>query len=231
MLKHFSIFIIIYCIAMACGGKKTAPETKPVSEEEVYINQNNDIALAGSINFEDDESLTIYSAILKNVIGKKPGAYIGYQMDKLASSLKENLSYSELLRAGEGLILEFNTNSDLYFDTGKTSLNSSSKEVLDKLIIALEKHPKINVIIESHTDSSGDELVNMKMTSERAASIETYFVENGIIDQSRIKAKAFGENQPKYKNDTAENRQKNRRVEFGFYASEELKEEAKNMTD
>jgi outer membrane protein OmpA-like peptidoglycan-associated protein len=205
-------------------------ETKTKVEENAFINASENLALAGSVNFEDEESLTIYSAILKNVIGDKAGAYVGNQMDKLAASLQNEFNYSELLRAGEGLILEFNTESDLYFDTGKTSLNPSSREVLDKIITILGQHPKSNIIIETHTDNSGDDAVNLKMTSERLSSIQNYLLENGI-KESRLKSKAFGESQPKFKNDTSQNRAKNRRVEFGFYASDALKEEARNMTD
>jgi outer membrane protein OmpA-like peptidoglycan-associated protein len=60
-------------------------------------------------------------------------------------------------------------------------------------------------------------------------SIKNYLLEKGI-DSSRIKTKAFGENQPKVNNETLENRQLNRRVDFGFYASDALKEEAINKT-
>jgi outer membrane protein OmpA-like peptidoglycan-associated protein len=230
MFNRFFIYIFICCLIISCGGKKKVLETETQVEEEVYINSNDNVTIAGSVNFEDEESLTIYSAILKNVIGDKPGAYIGNQMDKLAGKFESEFMYSEMLRAGEGLILEFNTKSDLYFDTGKTSLNASSRNVLERIISVLEQYPKTNIIIETHTDSSGDEAVNQKMTTERVSSIESYLLSNGI-KQSRLKSKSFGEDQPKYENDTQENRAKNRRVEFGFYASEALKEEAKNMTD
>jgi outer membrane protein OmpA-like peptidoglycan-associated protein len=229
MLKPIILCFFTAFFIFSCGSKKDVVSKEP-EKKDIFINTQDDVTIAGAVNFEDEESLSIYSAILKNVIGDKPGAYIGNQMDKLAVTLDGEMSYSELLRAGEGLILEFNTNSDLYFDTGKTTLNQSSKEVLDILANTLEKFPKINVIIETHTDNSGDDEVNMKMTNERVSSIESYLLGHGL-DKSRLKIKAFGENQPKYKNDTSENRAKNRRVEFGFYASEALKEEARNMTD
>jgi outer membrane protein OmpA-like peptidoglycan-associated protein len=230
MLNRLFIISIVVCFFVSCGSKKTAVETKTPSNQTEVVNPNTDLALAGAVNFEDEDSLSIYASILKNVIGNKPGAYIGYQMDKLASKFENDLSFTELLRAGEGLILEFNTTSGLFFDSGKTNLNSSSKVVLDEVIMSMKNFPKVNIIIESHTDSSGDEAVNMKMTHERVASIETYLIENGIVE-SRVKAKAFGESQPRFKNDTEVNRKKNRRVEFGFYASDALKEEAKNMTE
>ncbi|MBS3738326.1 OmpA family protein [Mesohalobacter halotolerans] len=229
MSKHLFIGFAICFLALACGNTKKTVETKP-SQSTDYINPQSDIAITGSVNFDNEESLTIYSAIIKNVIGDKAGAYIGNEMDKIASQLQETIDYSELLRAGEGLILEFNSTSDFYFNTGKTNLNYNSKQNLDIIASVLKENPKVHLIIETHTDANGNEEVNMQLSQERVQSIKDYLVEKGI-DASRIKTKAFGENQPKVNNDTKENRQRNRRVEFGFYASEELKEEALTQTN
>jgi len=227
MSKYF--LICISFLLFACGNSKKTVETKP-SKTLDYINPNSDVAIAGAVNFDNEESLTIYSAIIKNVIGGKPGAYIGNKMDKLAQEFQDQLNYSELLRAGEGLILEFNSQTDFYFDTGKSKLNSKSQESLDLILKVLNQYSKVHIIVETHTDASGDEEVNMKLSQDRVKSIKRYLVDNGI-NEKRIKIKAFGETQPKINNDTAENRQLNRRIEFGFYASEDLKEEAKKLTE
>ncbi|QTY27553.1 OmpA family protein [Flavobacterium sp. CS20] len=228
MSKSILICISFCVFLFACGNSKKAVEKKPARTSE-YINPKSDMAIAGSVNFDNNESLTIYSAIIKNITGDKPGAYIGNEMDKLAEQLQNKLDYSELLRVGEGLILEFNSKSNFYFNTGKTNLNSESRQNLDVIVSTLKQYPKVNLIIETHTDASGDEDVNMKLSQERVLSIKNYLLEKGI-DSSRIKTKAFGENQPKVNNETLENRQLNRRVDFGFYASDALKEEAINKT-
>jgi len=227
--KKASVLLIFMIIIFSCDSKKKVAESSVEKQTEI-VNTNTDLALAGNVNFEDEESLTIYSAILKNVIGDKAGAYIGHTMDKLASEIDEKLEYTELLRAGEGLILEFNTDSNLYFDSGKTSLNNSSKEVLSKIHKVLESFPNVNVIVETHTDNSGDEAVNLRMTTERVNSIKSFFLESGLKEE-RLKVKAFGESQPKFENNSEKDRMKNRRVEFGFYASQELKNDAKKITD
>jgi len=227
--KKASVLLIFMIIIFSCDSKKKVAESSVEKQTEI-VNTNTDLALAGNVNFEDEESLTIYSAILKNVIGDKAGAYIGHTMDKLASEIDEKLEYTELLRAGEGLILEFNTDSNLYFDSGKTSLNNSSKEVLSKIHKVLESFPNVNVIVETHTDNSGDEAVNLTMTTERVNSIKSFFLESGLKEE-RLKVKAFGESQPKFENNSEKDRMKNRRVEFGFYASQELKNDAKKITD
>ena len=223
-------FILGLCCFMlfACGGKKEVVKKK-TEDTEVFINPSNDVAIAGAANFDDEESLSIYSAILKNVTGEKSGAYIGHQMDRLANYFENNLESTELLRVGEGVIIEFDSNTNFTFYTGKSSLNFSTKEALEIIAKALEENPKINVIIETHTDSSGDDDINLKLSQERVMSIKNYLVEQDI-DINRIKTKAFGETQPKVDNTTAENRRMNRRVEFGFYASELLKAEAQEKT-
>lgn len=222
----FALLILVGCDSQ----KKAVENTTGEFEQTEVVNPNTDLALAGAVNFDDEESLSIYAAILKNVIGEKSGAYIGHYMDKLAGILQNDLNYSELLRAGEGLILEFNSNSDLYFDSGQTSLNTSSKATLDKLIAVLGEHSKVNLIIETHTDDTEDEDLNMKITSRQSTAIKNYLLDGGI-ESARITTKAFGDSQPRFENDSTENRQKNTRIDFGFYASESLKQEAQNMTD
>ena len=228
MIRYLVLGGMICLLLYSCGGKKQAVQKK-TEPSTIYINPNNEVAIAGAVNFDDEESLSIYSAILKNVTGDKSGAYIGNKMDRLANYFENNLDYSDLLRAGEGVILEFDSYSNFKFNTGKTTLNSESKDILNSIILTLQQHKKVNLIIETHTDASGDEEVNMKLSQDRVQAIENYLVENGI-ENIRIKTKAFGESQPKVNNDTAENRKLNRRIEFGFYASEALKEEAKTAT-
>ena len=228
MFKYSFVLGLFCFLLFACGSKKEVVKQK-TEQAEVFINPSSDVAIAGAVNFDDEESLSIYSAILKNVTGEKSGAYIGHQMDRLANYFENNLNPTELLRVGEGVILEFDSNTDFTFYTGKSSLNFSTKEALEIIAKALEENPKINIIIETHTDSSGDDDINLKLSQERVLSIKNHLVEQGI-DVNRIKTKAFGEIQPKVDNSTAENRQKNRRVEFGFYASEMLKAEAQEKT-
>ncbi len=228
MFKHFVFGVLVCSLLFACGSKKSVT-TEEKQQTDSYINPKTEVALAGSVNFEDEESLSIYTAILKNVIGGKAGAYIGFEMDKLANYFDDNLQPSEILRAGEGVILEFNSTSDFMFKTGNTSLNPKSQQIANIIAKAMANNSKVNLIIETHTDDSGDEDINMKLSEDRVQSIKSYLTNQGI-QSSRIKTKSYGEVQPKVKNDTLENRQLNRRVEFGFYASEKLKEEAKEAT-
>jgi outer membrane protein OmpA-like peptidoglycan-associated protein len=79
--------------------------------------------------------------------------------------------------------------------------------------------------VEGHTDASGSDSHNNRLSKQRAESVSEYLTENGIKDD-RIKTKWYGEDQPKFANDNAENMAKNRRVEFAIYANEDMVEKA-----
>jgi len=228
-LKHSFLILFLIAFLYSCDTKKKVVDSS-TNQESIIVNTTSELALAGSTNFDSDQDLDIQSAILKNVMADKTGAYIGHKMDKLALYFKENLAYSELLRAGEGLILELSNNDSFYFDTGKTSLNSISKRTLDVIVNAMVSNPRVNLVVEVHTDSKGSDDVNLEMTKKRGQSINAYFVNQGI-DAARLNVIALGENFPKNENTTSEALKKNRRVVFGFYASEALKEEARMATD
>jgi outer membrane protein OmpA-like peptidoglycan-associated protein len=64
------------------------------------------------------------------------------------------------------------------------------------------------------------------LSEKRAKSVSSYFISQGV-DASRLTTKWYGETQPKFANDDA-SRAKNRRVELGIYANDDMKEDAKS---
>jgi len=229
VLKYSVFIICLSVLLVSCGTKKKVVDNSN-NQERVVVNTNTELALAGSINFDSNQNLDVQSAILKNVMADKNGAYIGHKMDKLALYFKENIDYSELLRAGEGLILELKNSRSFYFESGKTGLNAKSKQTLDVIVDAMTSNTKINLIVEVHTDNKGNDDVNLEMTNKRGQSITTYFIDQGI-DAARLNVIALGENFPQNENNSSDNLEANRRVVFGFYASEALKEEARMATE
>lgn len=229
MLKYPVLILFLISFLYSCDTKKKVVDNSK-NENSIVVNTNTELAVAGSFNFESDQDLNIQSAILKNVMADKNGAYIGHKMDKLALYFKENMDYSELLRAGEGLILEIKNSDSFYFSTGKSDLNAISKKTLDVVVDAMLSNPKVNLIVEVHTDNKGSDEINLEMTKKRGQSINAYFVDQGI-DAARLNVIALGENFPKNESTSSDNLEDNRRVVFGFYASEALKEEARMATE
>lgn len=100
------------------------------------------------------------------------------------------------------------------FESGISTLASSSYALLDEVVTLLQANPKIRKVrIEGHTDSSGADAVNMTLSGARARSVKAYLVKKGV-SADRLVAKGFGETQPIADNRTAEGREQNRRVVF-----------------
>jgi outer membrane protein OmpA-like peptidoglycan-associated protein len=84
---------------------------------------------------------------------------------------------------------------------------------LNEIAKLLKGHSDLKFEIDGHTDSDGNDDANMKLSQSRADAVKAQLVKMGI-DESRLSAKGFGETKPVDKNDSAEGKANNRRVEF-----------------
>ncbi len=99
------------------------------------------------------------------------------------------------------------------FKTGSADLTLNSQTILDGVAEELNKFPKVRVEVQGHTDSSGSEQINLKVSDQRANSVVDYLVSKGV-DRGRLDARGYGEAEPIADNNTREGRRKNRRVEL-----------------
>jgi len=180
-------------------------------------------AIGGAIGHKSDN--TVVGAIIGATVGGAAGALIGREMDKQAEELKRDLEGATVERVGEGILITFN--SGLVFDTDSYNLRETTKTNLTDLSATLKKYDDTNILIEGHTDNTGENAYNQKLSENRADAVENYLVQQGIND-SRVTTKGYGENQPLDSNESEAGRQKNRRVEVAIYANKEMKKLAKN---
>jgi len=103
----------------------------------------------------------------------------------------------------------------ILFDTGKSSIKSHSAEVLENITAIIKEYPNAKFNVEGHTDSSGSDSLNMKLSESRAAAVKDYLVEKGI-ESSRLFSKGYGEEKPIDTNKTRAGRANNRRVEINL---------------
>jgi outer membrane protein OmpA-like peptidoglycan-associated protein len=166
---------------------------------------------------------TALGAIIGAAAGGVTGAVIGRKMDKQAEEIKKEIPDAEVVRVGEGIVIEFN--SKILFGFDQANLTSEAKANLDKLVVILQKYPDTNIEVQGHTDSKGSTSYNQKLSEQRASTVSYYLAGKGIA-ASRLKIIGFGENLPKYTNDTEDGQAQNRRVEFLISANEKMKAEA-----
>ncbi|MES3006809.1 MAG: OmpA family protein [Pseudomonadota bacterium] len=104
------------------------------------------------------------------------------------------------------------TLGDVLFETDKSDLRAGSLDHLDKLAVFLNRYEDRTVVIEGHTDSTGDATYNLNLSERRADSVRSYLANHGV-DSSRLEASGKGEGSPITGNNSAIDRQQNRRVE------------------
>ncbi|MBA6155197.1 OmpA family protein [Tenacibaculum sp. S7007] len=164
-------------------------------------------------------------AVLGGVIGGVAGGVIGNKMDKQAREIKEAVPGAEVERVGEGIKLTLGENA-VRFATNKSTLTSTAKANLDKLIPVFKDYSDTNIVIYGYTDSTGKAEYNQTLSEKRANSVKSYLANKGLIS-TRFETKGLGINDPIASNETVEGRSKNRRVEFAIVANDKMIEDAK----
>jgi outer membrane protein OmpA-like peptidoglycan-associated protein len=109
-----------------------------------------------------------------------------------------------------GLVI---TMADVLFATGKYDLKPGTREQLAKVSGILIAHPGLHLDVEGHTDSTGSDELNQRLSEKRAETVRDYMVGQGM-DSQFLTAKGFGKTMPVASNETAAGRQQNRRVEL-----------------
>ncbi len=176
-----------------------------------------------------DGDNTVIGAIIGGVVGGVAGGYIGDRMDRQAEAIENQVPGAEVTRVGEGINVTFDENSGVYFQVDKSTIQGPAAVTLERLAGIFKEYPKSVILVEGHTDSTGSDEYNLALSKRRAQAVTDYLVNQGI-DAGRFTTKWYGESQPVADNSTPEGRAKNRRVELGIIASQELKEEARQAT-
>ena len=101
------------------------------------------------------------------------------------------------------------------FESGKATLTQDSYQYLDQLVQIMKDDANCWVKLDGHTDNTGSDKINQKLSQDRVDAIKYYLVDNGI-DPNRIIARGHGPSKPIADNKTAEGRAKNRRVEINI---------------
>lgn len=163
-------------------------------------------------------------AVLGGVIGGVAGGVIGNKMDKQAREIETALPGAQVERVGEGIKLVLGENS-VRFDTNKSTLTTTAKSNLDKLVPVFKSYADTDIVIYGYTDSTGSAEYNLNLSQQRANSVEKYLESKGL-NMSRFKMVGMGIADPIATNDTPEGRSQNRRVEFAITANEKMVQDA-----
>jgi len=123
---------------------------------------------------------------------------------------KDSISNDAVIVREEFAKIDF---PDLQFVINSTVLVKGTENGVMGIVDFMKKYPKYKLKIQGHTDNTGSEEMNIKLSTNRANVIKKLMMERGI-DSTRIETKGFGESKPVADNATEQGRALNRRVEF-----------------
>lgn len=152
-------------------------------------------------------------ALIGAGIGALAGGAVGYYMDRQEAKLRAELQGTGVgvTRIGDNITL--NMPGNVTFATGSANLSPAFFDVLGSVSKVLAEFDKTVVEVAGHTDSDGSRSYNQSLSERRASSVAKYFRTQGINHQ-RLMTVGMGETAPVASNETAADKQTNRRVEI-----------------
>lgn len=167
-------------------------------DEVIEVEGNQMVALRSGDRYEvevtSDQGYAFNSTSIDLTAGKAPTAPVEVKLLKL--------------EANAALTLK-----DINFESNSDKLSDVSFTELSRVVQLMKENPTLKVEVAAHTDDIGSDTYNTILSDKRAKSVVDYLSQNNI-SSDRFVAKGYGELQFKFKNDSPENRAKNRRVEL-----------------
>jgi outer membrane protein OmpA-like peptidoglycan-associated protein len=195
------------------------------TQKGAVIGAGSGAAVGGAIGAATNGSVknTIIGAIIGTAVGGATGAAIGRYMDKQAAEIQKDVKGAKVERVGEGIRITFD--SGILFDVGSYTLKTDAKNNINELAKVLQKYNDTNILIEGHTDNTGGDEMNQKLSENRANAVGNYTKSLGVLS-TRMSIQGYGENQPVGDNKTESGRRSNRRVEIAIMANKKLQKAA-----
>jgi outer membrane protein OmpA-like peptidoglycan-associated protein len=146
-------------------------------------------------------------------IGAIAGGAIGAYMDKQERELRAKTAGTgvEVVRSGDELLL--NIPSGVTFATNSYAIQPQFQATLNEVASTLASYNQTYLDVYGHTDSTGNDSINIPLSQNRAQAVSNYLASRGVAS-ARIGTQGFGASQPVASNATPEGRQQNRRVEI-----------------
>jgi outer membrane protein OmpA-like peptidoglycan-associated protein len=146
--------------------------------------------------------------------GGLTGGAIGNYMDKQEASMRQSLANVEAANVQRNQdMLTVTFKSDVLFSVNSASLKPGSYDEMNRVAKVLNQYPQTTITIAGHTDSTGSEAYNQKLSERRAEAVKNALVGMGV-NPARMTAIGYGESRPVADNSTEYGRQMNRRVEI-----------------
>ncbi len=215
--------------SLGCGGVLVVEFTDNgfmnLPGDDIYIFEVGPSREAAKVEISEDGEDWLYAGLITG--GKSPIdlSDVGIDEDTVFYFLRitDLKSLCRSISAGADIdaigainsVIKLTIEADVLFDVAKFDLKETAKHSIDSLAKSIQIVDKATIVIQGHTDSDGNEEMNMELSKNRCVAVKERLSE--ILGESvgyDYEVLAFGESKPKVPNDTDENKQINRRVEI-----------------
>jgi outer membrane protein OmpA-like peptidoglycan-associated protein len=145
--------------------------------------------------------------------GAALGGGVGYYMDVQEAKLRDKMRGTgvSVTRQGDNIML--NMPNNVTFDSNSSSLKAAGTNTLSGVAMVLKEYPKTAVNVVGYTDSTGTRALNMRLSQQRAESVASTLIGQGVAN-NRLRTQGAGPDNPIASNTTEDGKAQNRRVEI-----------------
>ena len=184
-----------------CAEAKPKPEEKKPTEEQAAAAKRQADEQAAAARRADEERARADETRRQAAEREKRQGDLLVRLQQIEQSARAEQ---------RGIVMTLPGNE--YFDSGHSEVKRRARERLARIGQALADASDGRILVEGHTDSTGSDKFNMRLSELRAESVKDILIKNGVLGD-RIEIHGYGSTKPVASNSTPEGRSQNRRVE------------------
>ena len=205
---------VLICVALASMILAGCSQPMTRTQKGVAVGAGTGAAVGAGLGqlIGGDTEATLIGAGIGAALGGTAGGFFANYMEKQEMAMNQALAGVEgasVQRDAQVLAVTFK--SDVLFDVNSYALKPGGYDELQRVSQVLNNYPQTNILISGHTDSTGSEAYNQKLSERRAEAVKNQLAGYGVSPM-RLTTIGYGEGKPIASNVTESGRQLNRRV-------------------
>lgn len=214
MNKHTVALALLLSGSLALAGCTTNPYTGESQAGKSGIGAGLGAVLGAGVGMMSSSKKDRgKGALIGAASGAALGGGIGYYMDVQEAKLRDKMRGTgvSVTRQGDNIVL--NMPNNVTFDSSSSNLKPAGANTLTGVAMVLKEYPKTAVNVTGYTDSTGTRALNMRLSQQRAESVASALIVQGV-EASRLRTQGLGPDNPVASNSTEAGKAQNRRVEI-----------------
>lgn len=185
------VFIFLMCI-VSCTSMETRKQKGTAGG--VAIGAAAGAGLGQAIG--RDTASTLWGAAIGAVVGGIAGNRIANYMDQQERDLQTVAAHSDAMSVARTQdVLTATFKGDVMFDFDSAAIKPGALSQLDSVARVLNQYPQTAIRVEGHTDASGSEEYNQRLSERRAEAVKSALIQRNV-HQARIQSAGYGETLP-----------------------------------